>query len=385
MSTDAERDAGRADCPVLPCVPYTAISADRLGQDGQVGSSDTDVGESPRLTAALVVISTAQLMVVLDATIVTVALPSIQRALHFSTANLQWIITAYTLTFGGLLLLGGRLGDVFGRRRMFVFGLAVFSLASFVGGLATTATWLIAARAVQGIGGAIAAPTALALIGDTFPEGPARTRATGIYAAMSGAGGAVGLLLGGILTDYASWRWVLFVNAPIGALVVVAAPRVLKRSAPLGGKLDIPGAFLATAGMTAVVYGLVRAPSSGWANAITIMALAGGFVLLVAFAVTELRSDHPMLPPRLLADRNRTASYIVMLTLTASIFAVSFFLTLFLQIVRGYSPLKTGLAFLPESDPKYSSSSGHCSRRSRSSGSPALMPRARTAAMCWGH
>jgi predicted MFS family arabinose efflux permease len=169
----------------------------------------------------------------------------------------------------------------------------------------------------------------------------------GIYAAMSGAGGAVGLLLGGILTDYASWRWVLFVNAPIGALVVVAAPRILKRSAPLGGKLDIPGAFLATAGMSAVVYGLVRAPSSGWANAITITSLGGGLVLLVAFAVTELRSDHPMLPPRLLADRNRSASYIVMMSLTASIFAVSFFLTLLLQTAKGYSPLKTGLAFLP--------------------------------------
>jgi EmrB/QacA subfamily drug resistance transporter len=348
MSIDsAERDAGRADCPVLPCVPYTAINADSLGQEELAVPADTDAGQSRQLTAALVVISTAQLMVVLDATIVTVALPSIQDALHFSTANLQWIVTAYTLTFGGLLLLGGRLGDVFGRRRMFMFGLVVFSLASFVGGLATTSGWLIAARAVQGIGGAIAAPTALALIGDTFPEGPERTRATGIYAAMSGAGGAVGLLLGGILTDFASWRWVLFVNAPIGALVVVAAPRVLKRSAPLGGKLDIPGALFATAGMTALVYGLVRAPSDGWANAITITSLAGGVVLLVGFAVIELRSDHPMLPPRLLTDRNRTASYFVMLSLTASIFAISFFLTLFLQTVMGYSPLKTGLAFLP--------------------------------------
>src|SRR5260221_10759551 len=172
-----------------------------------------------------------------------------------------------------------------GRRRMFMFGLVVFSLASLFGGLATTSGWLIAARAVQGVGAAIAAPTALALIGDTFAEGPARTRAMGIYAAMSGAGGAAGLLLGGILTDFASWRWVLFVNAPIGALVVVALPRVLKRSAPQGGKLDIPGAILATGGMTALVYGLVRAPSEGWANAITITSLAGGLGLLVALAV----------------------------------------------------------------------------------------------------
>ena len=271
MSIDtAELDGGRGDCPVLPCVPHTAINADRLGQEGLAGPSDTDVGQSRQLAAALVVISTAQLMVVLDATIVTVALPSIQGALHFSPENLQWILTAYTLTFGGLLLLGGRLGDVLGRRRMFVFGLVVFSLASLAGGLATNSAWLIAARALQGVGGAIAAPTALALIGDTFPEGPARTRAMGIYGAMSGAGGAIGLLLGGILTDFASWRWVLFVNVPIGALVVVAAPRVLKRSAPLGGHLDIPGALAATAGMTAVVYGLVQAPVRGWTDPITV-------------------------------------------------------------------------------------------------------------------
>jgi predicted MFS family arabinose efflux permease len=169
----------------------------------------------------------------------------------------------------------------------------------------------------------------------------------GIYGAMSGAGGAIGLLLGGILTDFASWRWVLFVNVPIGALVVVAAPRVLKRSAPRGGKLDIPGALLATSGMTALVYGLVRAPANGWANPITIASLTGGVVLLVAFAIVEVRSDHPMLPPRLLKDRNRTASYLVMLGITGSIFAVSFFLTLLLQTVMGFSPLKTGFAFLP--------------------------------------
>jgi MFS family permease len=187
----------------------------------------------------------------------------------------------------------------------------------------------------------------LALIGDTFPEGPERTRATGIYAAMSGAGGAIGLLLGGILTDLASWRWVLFVNVPIGALVVVAAPRVLKKTAALGGHLDIPGALAATAGMTALVYGLVRAPVRGWADPITVTALAGGLVLLVAFAVIEVRSDHPTLPPRLLKNRNRTASYIVMFSVAGSIFGVFFFLTLLLQTVMGYSPLTAGLAFLP--------------------------------------
>src|SRR5258705_6558789 len=234
VDSDAAVQTRERDCPVLPCVPFTTVNADLVTAADIVAAPARDEARPQRLGLALIVISTAQLMVVLDATIVTVALPSIQRALHFSTANLQWIVTAYTLTFGGLLLLGGRLGDVFGRRRMFVLGLVVFSLASFVGGLATTSAWLIAARAVQGVGGAIAAPTALALIGDTFPEGPARNRAMGVYAAMSGAGGALGLLLGGILTDVASWRWVLFVNVPIGAVVAGAAPRVLGRSAQRG-------------------------------------------------------------------------------------------------------------------------------------------------------
>ena len=337
----------RDECPVLPCLPHTALNADRIDPSGSPAPMAGDAGASPRLAAALVVISAAQLMVVLDATIITVALPSIQRALHFSAANLEWVISGYTLAFGGLLLLGGRLGDVFGRRRMFVLGLAAFSLGSLAGGLATTSGWLIAARAVQGVGGAIAAPTALALIGDTFPEGPSRTRAMGVYAAMSGAGGALGLLLGGILTDIASWRWVLFVNVPIGAVVAGAAPRVLGRSAPRGGQLDVPGAFAATAGTTALVYGLVRAPVQGWADPRTVSSFAAGALLLLAFVTIEQRSDHPILPFRLLASRNRAATYLVMLAIAGSIFAVSFFLTLLLQTVFGYSPLRTGAAFLP--------------------------------------
>jgi EmrB/QacA subfamily drug resistance transporter len=337
----------RDECPVLPCVPPTALNADRIHPDGSPAPTAGDAGQSPRLTAALVVISAAQLMIVLDATVITVALPSIQRALHFSAANLEWVISGYTLAFGGLLLLGGRLGDVLGRRKMFVLGLAVFSVGSLAGGLATTSAWLIASRAVQGVGGAIAAPTALALIGDTFPEGPSRTRAMGVYAAMSGAGGALGLLLGGILTDIASWRWVLFVNVPIGAVVAVAAPRVLRRSAQRGDKLDVPGAFAATAGTTALVYGLVRAPVQGWADPITVSSFAAAAVLLLAFVTIEVRSDHPILPFRLLANRNRAATYLVMTAIAGSIFAVSFFLTLLLQTAFGYSPLKTGAAFLP--------------------------------------
>jgi len=316
-SSDA-RLGSRDECPVLACLPHTALNADRIDPDGSPAPAAGDAENSPRLTAALILISAAQLMVVLDATIVTVALPSIQRALHFSPANLEWVISGYTLAFGGLLLLGGRLGDVLGRRRMFVLGLAVFSLGSLAGGLATTSGWLIASRAVQGVGGAIAAPTALSLIGDTFPEGPSRTRAMGVYAAMSGAGGALGLLLGGILTDIASWRWVLYVNVPIGAVVAVTAPLFLGRSAQRGGKLDVPGAFAATAGTTALVYGLVRAPVQGWADPVTGSSFAVAAVLLLAFVTIEARSDHPILPFRLLADRNRAASYLVMLGLAGS-------------------------------------------------------------------
>jgi predicted MFS family arabinose efflux permease len=201
---EGEAEVREPECPVLPCVPFTTVNADLVTAGDIVARPARDAARSQRLGLSLVVISIAQLMVVLDATIVTVALPSIQRSLHFSTADLQWVISAYTLTFGGLLLFGGRLGDVLGRRRMFVAGLLVFSCASLAGGLATTSAWLVAARAVQGCGAAVAAPTALSLIGDTFEEGPTRTRAMGVYAAMSGAGGALGLLLGGVLTDIAS-------------------------------------------------------------------------------------------------------------------------------------------------------------------------------------
>jgi EmrB/QacA subfamily drug resistance transporter len=333
---------------ILPCVAHTAISADQLGVHPPPSPPEAKDEDSRRLALALIVISASQLMVVLDATIVTVALPSIRTALHFSAVNLEWTISAYTLAFGGFLLLGGRLGDVFGRRRMFIVGISMFTLASLAGGFATTSAWLIATRAVQGIGGAISAPTALALIGETFPEGPSRTRAMGIYAAMSGAGGAVGLLLGGILTTALSWRWVLFVNVPLGVLVVSMAPRVLARS-QRGARvrLDLPGSITATAGMTALVYGLVRAPVNGWGDSITIASFAAAFVLLGSFVFIELRSDHPILPFSLLANRNRGASYIVMFTLSGGIFAIFYFLTLYLQTAKGYSPLKAGLAFFP--------------------------------------
>src|SRR5919202_3881707 len=207
-------------------------------------------GHHPGL--ALAVIAASQLMVVLDATIVNIALPHIQRALHFSTTSLSWVLNAYTLTFGGLLLLGGRAGDILGRRRVFVSGILLFTLASFLGGLATSATWLLAARSLQGVGAAIAAPTALSLITTTFAEGTERNRAFGVYAAVSGAGAAIGLISGGLLTDLVSWRWVMFVNAPIGALIALAAPYVLLKGVPNPGRLDLPGALTATGGVGAL-------------------------------------------------------------------------------------------------------------------------------------
>src|SRR5256884_2950290 len=232
------------------------------------------------LGLALIVIAAAQLMVVLDATIVNIALPSIQRALQFSATDLEWVINAYALTFGGLLLLGGRAGDLFGRRALFVGGLAGFPLGPLAGGFATSATWLIVARAAQGIGAAIVAPTALSLIADTFSEGPDRNRALGVYGAVAGAGGATGLLLGGVLTSFASWRWVLFVNVPIGILLAIMAPRVLAPSKGRDGGLDLPGALTATGGMVLLGYCPSRAATHGWADTMTLPSLrpAGGLL-----------------------------------------------------------------------------------------------------------
>src|SRR5438477_9799932 len=220
--------------------------------------------QTRNLGLALVVIAIAQLMVVLDTAIINIALPSIQRALRFTPTGLEWVVNGYALAFGGLLLLGGRAGDLFGRRRVFIIGVLVFTLGSLAGGFATSASWLIAARVAQGVGGAIVAPTALSLVAVTFPEGPARNRALGVYAAVSGAGGALGLLLGGLITNYFSWRWVLFVNVPIGIVLALAAPRVLAASEGRPGRLDVPGAVAVTAGVALLVSGLNRAAGSGW-------------------------------------------------------------------------------------------------------------------------
>jgi EmrB/QacA subfamily drug resistance transporter len=296
---------------------------------------------------ALAVIAGAQLMVILDATIVNIALPNIQRGLGFSATSLAWVLNAYTLTFGGLLLLGGRAGDLFGRRRMFMVGIAIFSIASLLGGFATSEAWLLGARVLQGVGGAIASPTALSLVTTTFPEGPERNKAFGVYAAVSGAGAAVGLILGGLLTDLASWRWVFFVNVPIGALLFAVTPYVLHESDRAEGRLDLPSAVTSTLGVGSLVYGFIHAAQYGWGDTVTLLSFGLAVVLLVAFVTIEAQSDQPLMPLRMFADRNRTSSYVVMLMVAAALFAMFFFLTQFVQEILGYSPTKAGFAFLP--------------------------------------
>jgi len=344
--------------------PTSRVGPDRLIGDASrrertqhvTMSTDISITADPRaastalprnLNLALVVIAVAQLMVVLDATIVNIALPSIQRALNFSPTSLEWVVNAYSLTFGGLLLLGGRAGDLFGRRRMFVGGVVLFTLGSLAGGFATSDAWLIVARAAQGIGAAIVAPTALSLIADTFSEGPARNRALGVYGAVAGAGGAAGLLLGGVLTNFFSWRWVLFVNVPIGIALAIVAPRVLATPQRQAGRLDLPGAVSVTAGMVSLVYGLNHAATYGWTDSLTLAALAVAVVLLLIFVGIELRSGHPLMPFSIFARRNRDGAYALSLAIGVAMFGTFFFLTQFVQNILGFSPLAAGVAFLP--------------------------------------
>jgi EmrB/QacA subfamily drug resistance transporter len=343
--------SGAGSAPDLPDYAPTTRSAQ--SETGRAASpAATAGGGNRRLGLALLVIATAQLMVVLDATIVNVALPHIQRALGFSGSGLEWVVNAYAVTFGGLLLLGGRAGDILGRRRVFVFGLLLFSAASLLGGFATSEWWLLTARALQGVGGAVIAPTALALITTNFPEGAPRNRAFGVYAAMAGAGSAAGLLLGGILTTYLSWRWVLFVNVPIGIVVAAAAPRVLAESPRRPGRIDVAGAVTGTGGVALLVYGLSRAATgpdgvSHWGDAQVLVPLAVSVVLLVSFVLIERRSSRPLLPMRILADRNRSGAYLIMLCISTGLFGLFFFLTLFIQNVLGYSAIRSGIAYLP--------------------------------------
>ncbi len=303
--------------------------------------------EGKHLGLALAVIAGAQLMIILDATIVNVALPTIHHDLHFSVNNLEWLITAYSLTFGGLLLFGGRTGDLFGKRRMFMIGIAIFAVSSLLGGFATTDIWLIITRACQGVGGAIAAPTALSLIATNFPEGPLRNRAMGVYAAMAGAGGAAGLLLGGMLVDWVSWRWIFFVNVPIAAAILILAPRALNESSTTSGKLDVPGAVTATGGMLALVYGLSNVAGHSWTAPSTLISLGLAGVLLLAFVLIETRTAEALMPLHIFANRNRSGVYAMMLCIGTAMFSMFFFLTQFLQNVLGWSALRTGFGFLP--------------------------------------
>jgi len=300
---------------------------------------------SPALVLAIILIS--QLMVVLDATIVNVALHDIKASLGFSAAGLSWVINAYTLTFGGFLLLGARAGDILGRRQVFLGGIALFTVASLAGGFATNPGELLAARALQGVGGALASPSALALLMTMFPDPKARTRALGLYTAVSIGGAAVGLIAGGMLSEWASWRWVLFVNVPIGAVLFVLARPVLGDTPRQPGRFDLAGAITSTIGMAALVYGFVTAASDGWHDARTIGSFAVGLVLLAAFVFTELRAEAPITPLRLFANRNRASSYVARLFLVAGMMGMFFFLTQFLRGVLGYSDLVTGFAFLP--------------------------------------
>jgi EmrB/QacA subfamily drug resistance transporter len=294
------------------------------------------------------VVGLAQLMVVLDATIVNIALPSAQRALAFSNADRQWVVTAYSLAFGGLLLLGGRLSDLVGRRRMLIIGLVGFASASALGGAATGFAMLVIGRGAQGAFGAMLAPAALSTLTTTFADPAERGKAFGVYGAIAGAGGAVGLLLGGVLTEYLSWRWCLYVNVVLAVVAVAGAMRLLVgHPRDQGVRIDWPGTALVVAGLAAVVYGLSEAETKGWGAPTTVVLLPAGVILLVAFVLTERRVGHPLLPLRIVLNRFRGGAYLAIGLSAIGIFGIFLFLTYYLQLSLGYSPVKTGLAFLP--------------------------------------
>jgi EmrB/QacA subfamily drug resistance transporter len=297
----------------------------------------------------LVIVCLAQFMVILDATVVNVALPSIQEDLGFSAANLQWVINGYTLIFGGFLLLGGRAGDLFGRRRLFLWGVGVFSFASLLNGLATTDEFLVASRGLQGLGGALVSPAALSIITTTFAEGPDRTKALGVWSAIAAGGGAFGLLLGGVLTDLLSWEWIFFVNVPVGIATAALAIRYVpeSRSSHAGRGIDLPGAITVTAGLVVLVYAIVKAEDFGWGSARTLGLAAIAFALLGAFVLIESRSKAPLIRLGIFKVRSLAGANTVLLLVVGGLFAFFFFSSLYVQQILGYSPLEAGLAFLP--------------------------------------
>lgn len=314
---------------------------------GDVGTA-ADVPNYSRRWWILAVLGIAQLMVILDSTIVNIALPTAQHALHFSNADRQWIVTAYSLAFGSLLLLGGRIGDMVGRKRALIIGLVGFAAASAVGGASVNFAMLVIARTVQGAFGALLAPSVLALLTTTFTDPGERGRAFGLYGAIAGAGGALGLLLGGLLTSYASWRWTLFVNLAFAAVAITGATLWLKKDEAIDhDPLDIPGLILVAGGLFSLVYGFSHAETTAWSNPYTIGFLVAGPVLLGAFAYLENRAKYPLLPPRVVLNRTRAGSVLAMLFASIGLFGVFLFLTYYLQGTLGFSPVKTGLAFLP--------------------------------------
>lgn len=306
-------------------------------------------GADPSRWKALVFIALAQLMVVLDATIVNIALPSAQTDLGISDGNRQWVITAYALAFGGLLLFGGRIADKWGRKNAFIVGLIGFALASALGGAAQGEAMMLGARALQGAFGALLAPAALSLLAVMFTDAKERAKAFGIYGAIAGGGGAVGLILGGVLTEYLNWRWTFFVNIPFAIVAAVGAWMIIRE--PAGGRnrapLDIPGVVLSTTGLVALVYGFTRAESAGWADGLTVGMFIASAVLLAAFVYVESRTTHPLLPLRVLLERNRGGVYLSLGLAVIAMFGLFLFLTYYLQVVKGFSPVTTGFAFLP--------------------------------------
>ncbi|MFY9331343.1 MAG: MFS transporter [Candidatus Nanopelagicales bacterium] len=310
--------------------------------------TQTRTTPDPLRWKALVVIAIAQLMVVLDASIVNIALPSIQVDLGISDADRQWVVTAYTLAFGGLLLLGGRIADYAGRKRMLMVGLIGFAIASAFGGLSTSAWMLYTARGLQGLFAALLAPAALSLISVTFTESRERARAFAVYGALAGGGAAIGLVMGGILTEYASWHWTLLVNVPIAiAAVFLAIPYVRESRATGETKYDIPGAVTATLGLVSLVYGITQAESQGWNGTSTLVFMALGVVLLAVFMVIETRTSHPLLPVKILLNRNRGGAYLASFFVGVGLFAMFLFLSFYFQGVLNYTPLQSGLLFLP--------------------------------------
>ncbi|WP_028061627.1 MFS transporter [Candidatus Solirubrobacter pratensis] len=309
----------------------------------------TTTPSTDRRWLALALLAAAQFIVVLDAAIVNVALPSIGRALDFSQDNLSWVVNAYTLTFGGFLLLGGRMADLIGRRRMFVIGLVLFASASLAGGLAQSDVWLIVARAVQGLGAALVSPAALSLVTVLFREGAERNKAMGVWGAVSGAGGAAGVLFGGMLTQWAGWEWVLFVNVPIGIAAALIAPRLLPESRNAGPRhFDVAGAIAVTGGLSLLVYSIVNANKAGWASAETLILMGVAVASIVAFVAIERRTKAPLVPfPGIFRIRTITSVNVVALLIAMSLFSMFFFVSLYMQQVLGYDALKAGVSYLP--------------------------------------